>query len=222
MKAIRIHKPGGPDVLKYEDAPRPKPKIGEILIRVHAASVNPADWQMITRNPANRRYPWIPGYDVSGVVTALGEGVSDCEVGDEVYGMLYPKPAGAYAEYAVVPTSQIARKPRSLLHFAALAGAVKQADDAVGRILDGLKKSVLEDSIIVIFTVDRAVELGRRANWTCYDAGMEIALPMREPAGVIKGGHEEARSSSHSEQGALGASCQGGHRMHTAVSGTRR
>lgn len=121
MKAIRIHKPGGPDVLKYEDAPRPKPKIGEILIRVHAASVNPADWQMITRNPANRRYPWIPGYDVSGVVTALGEGVSGCEVGDEVYGMLYPKPAGAYAEYAVVPTSQIARKPRSLDHIEAAA-----------------------------------------------------------------------------------------------------
>jgi NADPH:quinone reductase-like Zn-dependent oxidoreductase len=121
MKAIRIHEPGGPDVLKYEDAPLPEPETGEVLIRVHAASVNPADWQMVSRNPPNRRYPWIPGYDVSGVVTELGEGVSAYEAGNEVYGMLYPKPAGAYAEYVVVTTSQIARKPKSLSHIEAAA-----------------------------------------------------------------------------------------------------
>jgi len=121
MKAIRIHKPGGPEVLKYEDAPRPKPGVAEILIRVQAASVNPADWQMVSRNPSNRQYPWIAGYDVSGIVTALGEGVSGYEVGDEVYGMLSPKPAGAYAEYAVAPISQVARKPESLTHTQAAA-----------------------------------------------------------------------------------------------------
>jgi NADPH:quinone reductase-like Zn-dependent oxidoreductase len=121
MKAIRIHEPGGPDVLKYEDAPLPEPETGEVLIRIHAASVNPADCQMVNRNPPNRRYPWIPGYDVSGVVTELGEGVSAYEVGNEVYGMLYPEPAGAYAEYVVVPTSQIAHKPESLSHIEASA-----------------------------------------------------------------------------------------------------
>lgn len=120
MKAIRIHKPGSPDVLKYEDASRPEPKAGEVLIRVYAASVNPADWQGITRNPPNRRYPCTLGYDVSGIVTALGEGVSDCEIGDEIYGMLYPT-AGSYAEYAVAPTSQIACKPKSLSHIKAAA-----------------------------------------------------------------------------------------------------
>ncbi len=74
------------------------------------------------------------------------------------------------------------------LHLAALAGAVKQADRAVGRILDGLKETGLEDNTIVIFTVDHGVELGRRAKWTCYDAGIEIALLMRWPEGGISGG----------------------------------
>lgn len=121
MKAIRIHRPGGPEILRYEDAPLPEPDIGEVLIQVCAASVNPADCQMITRNPSNRRYPWIPGYDVSGIVIALGKEVLDYKLGDEVYGMLYPKPAGAYAEYTVAPTSQIAHKPRALDHIQAAA-----------------------------------------------------------------------------------------------------
>ena len=111
MKAIRVHRPGGPEVLRYEDAPRPEPEAGEVLIQVHAASVNPADRQGITRSPPRRSYPWIPGYDVSGLVAALGEGVSEHKVGDAVYGMLYPTPAGAYAAYAVAPTSQIATGP---------------------------------------------------------------------------------------------------------------
>lgn len=121
MKAIRIHNSGGPEVLRYEDAPLPEPKVGEVLIRVFASSLNPADWQMIISNPPDRQYPWIPGYDISGIVTKLGEGVSAYKVGDEVYGMLFPRPAGAYAEYAVVPISQIARKPKSLSHIEAAA-----------------------------------------------------------------------------------------------------
>lgn len=121
MKAIRIHNSGGPEVLRYEDAPLPEPKVGEVLIRVFASSLNPADWQMIISNPPDRQYPWIPGYDVSGIVTKLGEGVSAYEVGDEVYGMLFPRPASAYAEYAAVPISQIAPKPKSLSHIEAAA-----------------------------------------------------------------------------------------------------
>lgn len=121
MKAIHIHKPGGPEVLRYEDAPLPEPKAGEVLIRVCASSVNPADWQMVISNPPDRQYPWTPGYDVSGTVTELGKEVSAYEVGDEVYGMLFPRPAGAYAEYAAVPISQIACKPKSLSHIEAAA-----------------------------------------------------------------------------------------------------
>ncbi len=121
MKAIRIYKPGGLDALRYEDAPLPEPKAGEVLIKVCAAGMNPADWQMIKSNPPDRQYPWIPGYDVSGIVTKLGEGVSAYKVGDEVYGMLFPRPAGAFAEYAVVPISQIAHKPKSLSHIESAA-----------------------------------------------------------------------------------------------------
>jgi len=121
MKAIRIHKPGGPEVLRYEYAPLPKPAAGELLIKAYSASVNPADWQMVSRNPSDRQYPWIPGYDISGVVAELGEGVTGYKMGDEIYGMLFPNPAGAYAEYAVVPASQIARKPKSLSHTEAAA-----------------------------------------------------------------------------------------------------
>ena len=121
MKARRIHKPGGPEVLRYEDAPLPKPAVGELLIKAYASSVNPADWQMVSGNPSDRQYPWIPGYDISGVVVELGEGVTGYKKGDEIYGMLFPKPAGAYAEYAVVPASQIAPKPKSLSHTEAAA-----------------------------------------------------------------------------------------------------
>ena len=121
MKAIRIHRSGGPEVLVYEDAPHPKPKADELLIRVHASSVNPADWTLVSLDKPDRQYPWIPGYDVSGVVVETGSHVSDFDAGDAVFGQLYPTPAGAYAEYAVVPPSQMARKPASLDYLEAAA-----------------------------------------------------------------------------------------------------
>ena len=89
MKAVRIHEYGGPEVLRYEDAPRPDPGSGEVLIRVHAASVNPIDWK-VRRGYAKERLkytmPFIPGWDVSGVIEAVGPGVTRLKQGDEVYG----------------------------------------------------------------------------------------------------------------------------------------
>ena len=77
MKAIRIHNYGGPEVLQYEDAPRPKPQAGEVLIRVHAAGVNPIDWKVREGHMKDfwpHKFPLILGWDLSGVVEEIGPG----------------------------------------------------------------------------------------------------------------------------------------------------
>jgi len=128
MKAIRIHNYGGPEVLKYEDAPRPKPQAGEVLIRVHAAGVNPIDWKVREGEMKDfwpHKFPLILGWDLSGVVEELGKGVSRFKIGDEVYGLPDPTRGGAYADYIVVRESELALKPDSLHHIR--AGAVPLA-----------------------------------------------------------------------------------------------
>jgi len=123
MKAVRIHKYGGPDVLTYEDAPRPEPKEDELLIRVHAAGVNPADWQIRfgRRFVLEEPFSLILGLDVSGVVEAVGSSVADFEVGDAVYGMVPILQGGAYAEYVTSPATGVAHKPSCLDHIQAAA-----------------------------------------------------------------------------------------------------
>src|SRR6476660_8307074 len=99
MKAVRIHKYGGPEVLKYEEAPRPQPQAGEVLIRVHAAGVNPIDWKVREGEMKElwpHTFPLILGWDLSGVVEELGTGVSRFKIGDEVYGLPDPTRGGAY------------------------------------------------------------------------------------------------------------------------------
>ena len=123
MKAVRLHAFGGPDVLRYEDAPRPTLAAGEVLVRVHAVGLNPPDWYLRDGyrslppewqpHPA---FPLILGSDVSGVVAALDDGVEGFSVGDEVYAMVrFPQNvmegSKAYAEYVSVPASDLARKP---------------------------------------------------------------------------------------------------------------
>jgi NADPH:quinone reductase-like Zn-dependent oxidoreductase len=121
MKAVRIHKYGGPRVLKYEDAPLPKPKEDELLIRVHAASVNPADWQIRSgrRSKLKKPFSLILGFDVSGVVEAVGKNVNNFQIGEPVYGWVDVRNGGSYAEYVTALFSNIARKPKSLDHIQA-------------------------------------------------------------------------------------------------------
>ena len=123
MKAVRIHEYGGPEVLTYEDAPRPAPREGELLVRVHAAGVNPADWQIRSGKRSRLTGPFslIPGFDVSGVVEATGRGVDRFKAGDAVYGMLSLGKGGAYAEYVAGTAENFAQKPRSLGHVEAAA-----------------------------------------------------------------------------------------------------
>lgn len=123
MKAIRIHKYGGPDVLIYEDAPRPELGENGLLIRVHAAGVNPADRQIRSgkRPVLKGPFPLILGFDVSGVVEAVGSRVDGFKAGDAVYGMLPLGKGGAYAEYVTSDAAGIAHKPRSIDHIQAAA-----------------------------------------------------------------------------------------------------
>src|SRR5438128_3442006 len=122
MKAIRIHNYGGPEVLNYEDAPRPQPQAGEVLVRVHAAGVNPIDWKVREGHAKDflpHKFPLILGWDLSGVVEELGKGVSRFKIGAEVYSCPDPTRDGAYADYIVVRESQLALKPKSLHHIRA-------------------------------------------------------------------------------------------------------
>src|SRR6266478_7165509 len=117
MKAIRIHRYGGPEVLQYEDAPRPQPQAGEVLVRVHAATVNPVDRRVREGHMKDfwpHKFPLILGWDLSGVVEELGRGASRFKIGDEVYSVPDPTRNGAYADYIVVCESELALQPNSL------------------------------------------------------------------------------------------------------------
>lgn len=125
MKAVRIHDYGGPDVLVYEEAPRPTAGPGEVLIRVHATTVNPFDCAVragYMQSYFNYTFPLIIGTDVAGVVEEVGEGVTDFSPGDGVYARVGVFRDGANAEYAVAFASDVAMKPQSLdyVHSAAL------------------------------------------------------------------------------------------------------
>jgi len=122
MKATRIHSFGSSNVLTLEDAPRPEPGDGQVLIKVHAAGVNPVDWKIRSGQfkKAEMRFPFTPGRDVSGVVEAVGRGVAGFKPGDEVYAFLGSH-SGGYAEYALAEETETALKPRSLDHVHAAA-----------------------------------------------------------------------------------------------------
>ena len=119
MKAVRIHEFGGLDSLRVEEAPRPEPKDGEVLVHIHAAGINPVDWKTCAGEGVAPRlddpFPFIPGWDVSGVVEALGAEVTDLRVGDSVCGMVrWPWGGGGYAEYVAAPAADLVAKPDTM------------------------------------------------------------------------------------------------------------
>uniref|UniRef100_B0T5L3 Alcohol dehydrogenase zinc-binding domain protein n=1 Tax=Caulobacter sp. (strain K31) TaxID=366602 RepID=B0T5L3_CAUSK len=134
MKAVRFHAFGGPEVLVYEEAPKPGVKAGEVLVRVHAVGLNPPDWYLrdgYKMLPPEWRpkvdFPVIPGTDISGVVEVVADDVTGFSIGDEVYSMVrFPSgmagESRAYAEYVSVPASELALKPAGVDHAHA-AGA---------------------------------------------------------------------------------------------------
>jgi len=125
MKAARILKFGSPDVIVNADVPRPEPGDGQVLVRVKAAGIGPWD-ALIREGTSVLRLPppLTLGSDLAGMVEAVGPGVSDFKVGDEVYGVTNPQFIGAYAEYAVASAGMIARKPKSLNFLEAASAPV--------------------------------------------------------------------------------------------------
>jgi NADPH:quinone reductase-like Zn-dependent oxidoreductase len=122
MKAVVAHEYGPPEVLKFEDVPRPEPKDDEALVRVIASAVNPSDPLTLSGKYAREwgtRLPLIPGYDIAGIVEKTGAQVTMLKKGDAVYG--YPTFGGGWAEYVTVREWEVAAKPKSLTFAEAAA-----------------------------------------------------------------------------------------------------
>jgi len=130
MKAIVVHQYGGPEVLKYEDAPRPEPKESEILVRVIGAGVNPVDTYVRSGKFGAATLPLIPGRDIAGIVEEVGPGATKFKKGDAVYGNVRN---GGYAEFAVAAEKDIALKPAALdfVEAAAVPVAARTAWNAL-------------------------------------------------------------------------------------------
>jgi NADPH:quinone reductase-like Zn-dependent oxidoreductase len=125
MKAVVMAANGGPDVLRYGDAPDPVAGPGEVVVEIHAATVNAADYKVRQGGSYGKlTFPHILGRDFSGVVSAVGEGVSDLKIGDAVFGVTDQGKEGAYAEKIAIKAAIIAKKSPKLSHEDAAAMAL--------------------------------------------------------------------------------------------------
>ncbi len=168
MKAVYIEQFGGPEVLKYGDLPDPSAGPGQIVLDTHAASVNGADWKVRAGSYGKGTFPMALGRDFSGVVSAVGAGVADLRVGDEVFGVLEAGREGAYAEKIAVGAAVVAKKPAALSHVDAAALALTGLT-AIRSIEDTLKLKAGETILIqggaggvASFAIQLAKHLGAR------------------------------------------------------------
>src|SRR5437867_6148096 len=124
MKAVVVHEYGGPEVLKYEDVPRPEPKENQVLLRVIAAGVNPVDAMIrsgMFGKSAKDAFPLTPGADIAGIVEKVGSKVTKFKAGDSVFAYVSLEGGGGYAEYALAAERDAAAKPKSLSYVEAAA-----------------------------------------------------------------------------------------------------
>jgi NADPH:quinone reductase-like Zn-dependent oxidoreductase len=118
VRAVQVLEFGGPEVLSLVEVPRPNPISTEVLVEVHACGVNPVDWKTRSGSGVSAWVgppPFVPGWDVAGVVVEMGYGVTTLQPGDRVFGMpWFPREAGAYAEYVTAPSRHFARMPEGM------------------------------------------------------------------------------------------------------------
>lgn len=183
MKAVKAHEVGGPDVLKIEDIPIPFPGKGEVLIEVHAASLNPIDAKLLRADPAYQHAgsnPVTPGFDLAGAVVEVGENVKHIRVGDKVYGQasVVRKGSGAFAEYAVTSEDSIAKMPDTI-SFTEAAAVPLAACSAYQVLIEHMK--LKKDEKILIhggsggigtFAIQLAKHLGAYVATTASGAGL--------------------------------------------------
>src|SRR5215813_14179095 len=179
MKAVYIEQTGGPEVLRFGDQPDPTAGPGQIVVDTFAASVNGADWKVRAGHYGGQpKFPLILGRDFSGAVSALGAGVTDLRVGDEVFGVLETGREGAYAEKIVIGAAIVAKKPPSLSHVDAAALALTGLT-ALRSIEDTLKLRSGETILIqggaggvAGFAIQLAKHLGARVITTASAANL--------------------------------------------------
>jgi NADPH:quinone reductase-like Zn-dependent oxidoreductase len=177
MKAVYIERHGGPEQLKYGDLPDPAAKPGEVVVDIHAASVNGADWKVRSgQSYRQTRFPHVLGRDFSGVVSGVGEGVDDFRVGDHVFGVCDPSQEGAYAEKIAIKAAIIARKPDDISHVDAAALALTGLTALVA-VEDTLKLEAGETILIqgggggvAAFAIQLAKHIGARVITTASAA----------------------------------------------------
>ncbi|MDB5580506.1 MAG: NADPH:quinone reductase [Bradyrhizobium sp.] len=121
MKAVLLTGYGAPENLRYGDAPDPAAGFGEVVVDIHAASVNAADYKMRQGGYSKLTFPYILGRDFSGVVSQIGDSVTDLKLGDEVFGVTDQGKEGAYAEKIAIKAAIVAKKPANLTHDGAAA-----------------------------------------------------------------------------------------------------
>ena len=183
MRAIVIREYGSSEKLTLveQEAPRPGPE--EVLIRVRAAGVNPVDWKIrsgMLRLVLRLRFPFVPGFDISGEIVAIGSNVTRFKLGDQVYALLGPPRAGGYAELAVAPESAVALKARSQSHIEAASMPVAaltaiQALRDLGRLKPGQSALINGASGGVgTFAVQIAKALGAQVTGVCGPSNIEL------------------------------------------------
>ncbi len=180
MKAAYFMKNGGPEVMEYGDVPDPVAAAGEVLVDVYAASVNGADWKVRAGHYAPiTQFPYIPGRDFSGIVSAAGAGVTDVAVGDAVFGVCDVGQEAAYAEKVAIKSSIVAKKPEALAHTEAAAVALIGLT-ALSAIEDTLKLKSGETILIqggaggvASFAIQIARHIGARVIATASEANLD-------------------------------------------------
>jgi NADPH:quinone reductase-like Zn-dependent oxidoreductase len=181
MMALRAHSRGGPEALRYEQARRPVPAAGEVLVAVRAAGITFAelDWDATWTRNGRDRTPTIPGHEVAGTVAGTGTGVTAPTIGDEVFGLLRFDHDGAAAEYVTAPAEHLAAAPAAVSPVDA-AAAPLAALTAWQALVDhaGVRR---DDEVLVHggaggvggFAVQLAAVLGARVTATCLGADVE-------------------------------------------------
>jgi NADPH:quinone reductase-like Zn-dependent oxidoreductase len=150
MKAIMVHAYGGPDVLKYEDVPRPEPKPDQMLVKVIAAAVNPVDGMIRSGKFANYFHttlPLVPGFDIAGTVEKTGSKITKFKPGDGVYGYIGLRDGGGYAEFALATEEEASPKPKTLT-FEQAAAVPLVATTAWQALIDTAKLSAGQTVLI--------------------------------------------------------------------------
>ncbi len=143
MKTVRIYRTGGPDVLNYEDAPEPSLGPGQALVEIKSIGVNYTDVSSRKGTNPPDAFPWTPGREAAGVVTAIGEGVTEVAVGDRV---AYAMHTGSYSQYHAVPSWLLVRIPEGM-----------SFTDAAATMLQGMTAHFLVYGITALNTRDRVL-----------------------------------------------------------------